>query len=108
MLGVRAVIAESFERIHRSNLIGMGILPLQFVNGENAQSLGITGKEKYTLRGFANSEIKPGQQVELIVEGDDDSSRTINLKLRIDSHVEVEYLRNGGILQTVLRQLLKD
>jgi aconitate hydratase A / 2-methylisocitrate dehydratase len=106
LLGIRAVIAESFERIHRSNLIGMGILPLQFVNGENADTLGLSGKETYDVEGLAG--ISPG--AELTVKATDESGATkeFTLRARVDSPVEVEYLRNGGILQTVLRQLLRE
>jgi aconitate hydratase len=106
LLGIKAVIAESFERIHRSNLIGMGVLPLQFTDGENADSLGLTGHESYDVEGLAD--LSPG--VELTVRATDDGGETREFKVRarVDSPVEVEYLRNGGILQTVLRQLLKE
>jgi aconitate hydratase len=105
LLGVRGVIAESFERIHRSNLIGMGVLPLQFTNGENTDSLGLTGTETYDIEGL--SELSPG--AELTVRATDDGeTKEFKAKARVDSPVEVEYLRNGGILQTVLRQLLKE
>jgi aconitate hydratase len=106
LLGIRAVIAESFERIHRSNLIGMGVLPLQFAAGENANSLNLTSRETYDIEGLAD--LSPGG--ELTVKATDDGGETKEFKVRarVDSPVEVEYLRNGGILQTVLRQILKE
>ena len=103
LLGVRAVLAESYERIHRSNLVGMGVLPLQFKPGENAESLGLTGKERIDVRGIAG-EIKPRQEVTLDVDGGKRSFRAI---ARLDTPVEINYYRNGGILQTVLRKMLK-
>ncbi len=106
LLGVRAVIAESFERIHRSNLIGMGVLPLQFADGESADSLGLTGKESYDIAGLAD--LSPGAELTVKATSDDRETREFKAKARVDSPVEVEYLRNGGILQTVLRQLLKE
>jgi aconitate hydratase len=106
LLGIKAVIAESFERIHRSNLIGMGVLPLQFANGENADSLDLTGKETYDIEGLA--ELKPGVELTVRATGDGGDVKEFKVKARVDSSVEVEYLRNGGILQTVLRQLLKE
>ena len=105
LLGVRAVIAESFERIHRSNLIGMGVLPLQFMPGESADFLGLTGGETYDIVGF--SDLSPGAELTVRIAGDNDE-KEFKVKARVDSPVEVEYLRNGGILQTVLRQLLKE
>jgi len=106
LLGVRAVIAESFERIHRSNLIGMGVLPLQYADGENAESLGITGHETFDLAGLAD--LEPGKELTIKVTSDDGAEKEFAVKARVDSSVEVEYLRNGGILQTVLRELLKE
>ena len=104
LLGVQAVIAESFERIHRSNLIGMGILPLQFVPGQNRETLGLTGDEIFTIRGI-ESGLQPG--VLLKVEyARDGKVRTFEVKTRIDTLVEVDYYRHGGILQFVLRQLV--
>ena len=102
--GVRAVIAESFERIHRSNLVGMGILPLEFARGENLQSLGLTGGEKFTIKGI--EAIKPGQQVD--VEALSDDGRTVSFKThaRADNDTEVVYLHNGGVLPLVLRELI--
>jgi aconitate hydratase len=102
LLGVRAVIAESYERIHRSNLVGMGILPLEFVNGENAQSLGLTGTETFEIVGLNNGEAK---QVEVRATAADGSVKSFTAKVRIDTPNEVDYYRNGGILQYVLRRL---
>ncbi|MGB2987249.1 MAG: aconitate hydratase AcnA, partial [Phycisphaerae bacterium] len=105
LLGVRAVIAESFERIHRSNLIGMGILPLQFKDGDNRESLGITGHEVFDFIGLSN-DLKPGQNIEVrLTDPKTRTSRSITLTARVDTPVEVEYYRNGGILPAVLRQL---
>jgi aconitate hydratase len=100
LLGVRAVIAESYERIHRSNLIGMGVLPLQFAEGESAGSLGLTGHEEYGITGLADG-IGIGQR--LTVTADE---RSFEVVVRLDTPMEVEYIRHGGILQYVLRQLL--
>ncbi|MBA3472912.1 MAG: aconitate hydratase [Rubrobacter sp.] len=106
LLGVKAVIAESYERIHRSNLIGMGVLPLQFANGEDADTLGLTGKETYDVVGLAD--IEPGAGLTVRATEDDGGPKEFQVVARVDSPVEVEYLRNSGILQTVLRQLLKE
>jgi len=103
LLGVRAVIAESFERIHRSNLVGMGVLPLQFEDGEGAATLGLTGNEKYTITGIA--ELKPRQDVEVTVRREDKSEFTFTARCRIDTYNELEYFRSGGILPFVLRRL---
>ncbi len=100
LLGIKAVIAESFERIHRSNLIGMGILPLVFIDGQNPAALGLTGEETFTIEGVAN--IKPGQIVDVKA-----NAKTFKVKCRIDTPVELEYYKHGGILQYVLRQLIK-
>ena len=105
LLGIKAVIAESFERIHRSNLIGMGVLPLQFANGENADSLGLDGSETYDIEGLAD--LSPGAELTVRATTESDETKEFGVRARVDSPVEVEYLRNGGILQTVLRQLLK-
>jgi aconitate hydratase len=105
LLGVRAVIAESYERIHRSNLVGMGILPLQFKAGENAEALSLTGHEKLTIRGLAG-EIKPRQDVTVELERKDGSKGTFTVTARLDTPVDINYYRNGGILQTVLRKML--
>jgi aconitate hydratase A / 2-methylisocitrate dehydratase len=98
LLGVRAVIAESYERIHRSNLLMMGILPLQYVDGENADSLGLSGREEFSIRGVDNAEAQ-----EVTVRADDNEFRA---RVRLDTPVEREYLRHGGILPFVLRRLL--
>jgi aconitate hydratase len=103
LLGVRAVIAESFERIHRSNLVGMGVLPLQFRDGENAASLGLSGEEKYTIDGIA--ELQPRQDVEVKVTRDNGEEFRFTARCRIDTFNELEYFRAGGILQYVLRKL---
>jgi aconitate hydratase len=106
LLGVKAVIAESFERIHRSNLVGMGVLPLQFKNGESWKSLGITGRETFDITGL-NNNIQPGQTVKVTATREDGSSFSFDVTVRLDSMVDVDYYRNGGILQTVLRQIMK-
>ena len=100
LLGVRAVIAESFERIHRSNLVGMGVLPLQFPEGENAESLGLTGKEEFSITGLDGGEAK-----EVTVKADDTEFQA---RVRIDTPKEVDYFKHGGILPFVLRQLMAD
>jgi aconitate hydratase len=104
LLGVRAVIAESFERIHRSNLVGMGVLPLQFPDGENAQSLGITGEEEFSITGVAeplNAGGAPPRTVHVRA-----GNVQFEARLRIDTPKEADYFRHGGILPYVLRQLL--
>jgi aconitate hydratase len=106
LLGVRAAIVESFERIHRSNLIGMGVLPLQFKPGQNAESLGLNGKEQLTIRGISG-QLTPRQDVTVEVERPDGTKTSFGTTLRIDTPVEISYYRNGGILQTVLRKMLK-
>jgi len=103
LLGVRAVIVESFERIHRSNLVGMGVLPLQFKEGESRQTLGLSGDDSFTILGVAD--LKPRQDVEVKVTRKDGSSFTFTALCRIDTANEVEYFRNGGILHYVLRKL---
>ncbi|RMG69178.1 MAG: aconitate hydratase AcnA [Calditrichaeota bacterium] len=104
LLGVKAVIAESFERIHRSNLIGMGVLPLQFLPGDNREKLGLTGREIYQIEGIAQG-LEPGQEVHVRAIREDNVETTFNVKVRLDTPIEVEYYHNGGILHTVLRQL---
>jgi aconitate hydratase len=103
LLGVRAVIAESFERIHRSNLVGMGVLPLQFREGENASTYGLTGREKYTIKGIAD--LQPRQDVEVTVTPDEGDEFSFTGRCRIDTYNELEYFRSGGILHYVLRKL---
>src|SRR5438552_6719558 len=105
LLGVKAVIAASFERIHRSNLVGMGVLPLQFAEGTTAQSLGLDGSEIFSVTGLSN-DIKPGQNLTLQIESKDRQKRSVPLKLRIDTPIEIDYYRHGGILPFALRQLL--
>ena len=104
LLGVRAVIAESFERIHRSNLVGMGLLPLQFMPGENLTSLGLNGGERYAIRGLES--IQPGQAFEVEAIGDDGKRTVFKTRCRVDNETEVGYMRNGGILPLVLRELI--
>jgi aconitate hydratase len=106
LLGVKAVIAESYERIHRSNLVGMGVLPLQFKPGENAESHGLTGPERVSVVGIAG-DLKPRPEVRVEVERPDGTRSSFTVIARLDTPVEVNYYRNGGILQTVLRKLLK-
>jgi len=106
LLGIRAVIAESFERIHRSNLCGMGVLPCQFKEGENYSSLGLKGDETFDFINL-DDKLKPRQELVLAAASSDGSKREFNVIARADTPVEVDYLRNGGILQTVLRKLAK-
>jgi aconitate hydratase len=106
LLGVRAALAESYERIHRSNLVGMGVLPLQFKEGENAASLGLTGQEVIDITGLDDG-ISPRSEVTLTATSPDGPRRSFQAVARLDSAVEVNYYRNGGILPTVLRSLLK-
>ncbi|HMI40258.1 MAG TPA: aconitate hydratase AcnA [Sphingomicrobium sp.] len=103
LLGVRAVIAESYERIHRSNLVGMGVLPLQFADGQSAEDLGLDGSESFSISGVA--EIEPRQDVEVKVVARDGTERSFTARCRIDTYNELEYFRAGGILQYVLRKL---
>src|SRR2546425_665533 len=107
LLGVRAAIAESFERIHRSNLVGMGILPLQFKPGENKESLGLTGREVYDIEGIEQG-LKPHQEVTVKVTREDGSTFSFQTIARLDSPIDVTYYENGGILLTVLRRLMKE
>ena len=106
LLGVRAAIAESFERIHRSNLVGMGILPLQFKPGENKESLGLTGREVYDIAGIAQ-DLRPHQEVVVQVTREDGTTFSFQTIARLDSPIDVTYYENGGILLTVLRRLMK-
>jgi aconitase A len=107
LLGIKATIAESYERIHRSNLVGMGILPLQFKPGESRESLGLTGLEFYDIVGAAG-ELKPRQEVTVRATAPDGSVKTFQAITRLDSPIDITYYHNGGILQTVLRRLAKD
>lgn len=104
LLGVKAVVAKSFERIHRSNLVGMGVLPLQFLNGDGIDSLGITGNETFSLE--LGDDIKPQQEVTLVITRANGEQQKVQLLLRIDTAIEVDYYKHGGILPFVLRQLL--
>jgi aconitate hydratase len=106
LLGVRAVIVRSFERIHRANLIGMGVLPLQFKAGESVQSLKIDGTETFDIEGINGGNVKPLQDVTLVITRKDGSTQRVPLTLRIDTGIEVDYLKHGGILPYVLREIL--
>lgn len=106
LLGVKAVIAESFERIHRSNLVGMGVLPLQFIDGQNRQSLNLTGQEQLSISGLSD-DIEPHQTLQVTVQRQDGSTDTFNVLCRIDTLNEVEYFKAGGILHYVLRNLIE-
>ena len=105
LLGVKAVVVRSYERIHRSNLVGMGVLPLQFIGTDSVETLGITGRETYDLKGL-EGEIKPQQLATLVIHREDGTSQDVQVLLRIDTPIEVDYYKHGGILPFVLRQLL--
>ena len=100
------MLAESYERIHRGNLVGMGVLPLQFAEGESAASLGLTGQEVFDITGLGGN-IAPRAEVSVTAMAPDGSKRSFKAVARLDSHVEANYYRNGGILPTVLRNFLK-
>ena len=104
LLGVKAVIVESFERIHRSNLVGMGVLPLQFKGSDNRESLGLTGSETFDITGIADG-IEPQQDVDVKITYKNGDTKDIKVLSRIDTANEVEYYKNGGILHYVLRNL---
>ncbi|MBY0346656.1 MAG: aconitate hydratase, partial [Hydrotalea flava] len=106
LLGIRAVLAESYERIHRSNLVGMGVLPLQYLDGATAESIGLTGKETFNIMGIDQS-LTPLKQLTVSAIKEDGTATQFNVLARLDSEIEVEYYRHGGILQYVLRQFLK-
>jgi aconitate hydratase len=106
LLGVRAVIAKSFERIHRGNLVGMGVLPLQFREGEGADELGLTGRETFAITGLAD--LEPRQEVEVSYTREDGTAGSFRALARIDGPTELNYLHNGGILPTVLRRLYRE
>lgn len=106
LLGIKAVLAESYERIHRSNLVGLGVLPLQYKDGDIAESLGLTGKEIFSITGIAN-DIKPLKEIEITAKSMNGDEIKFNVIARLDSLIEIEYYRNGGILQYVLRQFLE-
>src|SRR5699024_1681092 len=105
LLGVKAVIAASYERIHRSNLVMMGVLPLQFVDGENADVLGLDGSETFDIQ--VDESVKPGDLLDVAATNDKGEKKEFKVKARFDSEVEVDYYRHGGILQLVLRNKLK-
>jgi aconitate hydratase len=106
LLGVKAVIAESFERIHRSNLVGMGVIPLEFIGGETRQTVGLKGDETISIHGLAGNLVPLSEVPASIVYGDG-RTREIRLKCRIDTAVEIEYVENGGVLHYVLRNLAR-
>src|SRR5437764_1144886 len=105
LLGVRAALAQSYERIHRSNLVGVGVLPLEFKPGESASSLGLTGHEAFDIEGLGD-EIRSRQELTVTARAAGGTTKSFRVLARLDSPVEVKYYRNGGILQTVLRSLL--
>jgi aconitate hydratase len=105
LLGVRAVVAESFERIHRSNLVGMGVLPCQFAEGVNARTLGLDGTETFDLTGV-EGKIRPRAELNLAIHSQNGDSREVAVRARIDTPIEADYYRHGGILPYVLRQLV--
>ncbi|MFL5750481.1 MAG: aconitate hydratase, partial [Chloroflexota bacterium] len=107
LLGVRAVIAESFERIHRSNLVGMGVLPLQFLPGESATSLGLTGRERYAIGGL-EAGLTPRQRIGVVATDDDGDQRRFDVIARLDGPIDVGYFAQGGILPAVLRRLVAE
>lgn len=106
LLGVKAVIAESYERIHRSNLVGMGVLPLVFTHGQSRQSLGLKGDETFEITGIETG-LKPRKELDCTITRADGSKEHIKLLCRIDTPDELEYYKNGGILQYVMRQIMK-
>ncbi|MDX2079296.1 MAG: aconitate hydratase AcnA [Terrimicrobiaceae bacterium] len=106
LLGVKAVVAQSFERIHRSNLVGMGVLPLQFADGTSAQTLGLDGTETFDITGLGEH-VQPRQDVTLVIHRKNGTTEEVTVKLRIDTPIEVDYYRHGGILPYVLRQLIR-
>jgi aconitate hydratase len=106
LLGVKAVLAESYERIHRSNLVGMGVLPLQFNEGENPSTLGLSGQEVFDISGI-HDELRPRQEVSITATAPDGTKKSFKAVARVDSKMDVYYLRNGGILPAVLRSLLE-
>jgi len=105
LLGVRAVIAKSFERIHRSNLVGMGVLPLEFAPGEGADTLGLTGRETFDIGGVTH-DLAPGKKLQVVATAPDGAKKTFTVTCRIDTPNEVDYYQHGGILQFVVRQIL--
>jgi len=108
LLGVKAVVARSFERIHRSNLVGMGVLPCQFKDGVSAASLGLDGSETFDLVGIEDGKVRPQQDVTLVINRSNGDTKDVQVTLRIDTPIEIEYYQHGGILPFVLRQLLEE
>jgi aconitate hydratase len=106
LLGIRAVLAQSYERIHRSNLVGMGVLPLQFREGDSAETLGLGGREVFTIH--LDNNLTCGQSVEVEAESEDGGIKRFDVDVRLDTPVEVDYYRHGGILHAVLRNILTD
>ena len=106
LLGVRAVIAQSFERIHRSNLVGMGVMPCQFKDGDTAQSLELAGSETFDLLGLEN--MTPRCDLTLVIHRKSGEAQEVTVQSRIDTPIEIEYFKHGGILQYVLRQLVEE
>jgi len=106
LLGIKAILAESYERIHRSNLVGMGVLPLQYLDGDSAAKLGLTGNETFAITGLAEG-LKPLKKVQVIGRNEDGREINFQVLARLDSRIEIEYYRHGGILQYVLRQFLE-
>jgi aconitate hydratase len=106
LLGVKAVIAESFERIHRSNLVGMGVIPFEFTGGDTRRTLGLTGAETVSIRGL-EGDLKPLSLVPCTITFADGRQRTIQIRCRIDTEIEIEYVEHGGVLHYVLRDLAK-
>ncbi len=106
LLGVKAVIAESFERIHRSNLVGMGVIPFEFTGGDSRKSLGLTGEETVTITGL-EGDLQPLSEVPCTIGFADGTTKEISLKCRIDTAIEKEYIEHGGVLHYVLRDLAK-
>jgi len=104
LLGVKAVIAESFERIHRSNLVGMGVVPFEFTNGETRKTLGLTGDETVSIEGL-EGDLKPLSTLPCHITHKDGTTKTIQIKCRIDTEIEIEYVEHGGVLHYVLRDL---
>jgi aconitate hydratase len=104
---VEAVIAESYERIHRNNLVGMGVLPLQFKPGEGVEELGLTGREVFDITGISGG-LAPGQMVDVVARREDGAEVAFEAIVRLDTPVDVEYYRNGGVLHTVLREMVRE